>query len=142
MGSSAGGFSVLQLLIQQPGLFRAAICSYAVSDLVDDAKNTHKFEKYYHRFLTGLFPQEEPLFIERSPITHIHKIKDPVALFHGEKDPVVSAEQSKKIYAELQKQHVPATLTIFDQEGHGFRKVEHIEQYYQSALAFLNTYVN
>ena len=142
MGSSAGGFSVLQLLIQQPGLFRAAICSYAVSDLVDDAKNTHKFEKYYHRFLTGLFPQEEPLFIERSPITHIHKIKDPVALFHGEKDPVVSAEQSKKIYAELQKQHVPATLTIFDQEGHGFRKVEHIEQYYQSTLAFLNTYVN
>lgn len=141
MGSSAGGYTVLQLLIQQPGLFRAAICSYAVSDLVDDAKNTHKFEKYYHRFLTGIFPQEEPLFIERSPISHISKIKDPVALFHGEKDPVVSVKQSEKIYAELQKQHVPAILTIFDQEGHGFRKVDHLEQYYQSALTFLNTYV-
>jgi len=139
MGSSAGGFSVLQLLIQHPGLFKAAICSYAVSDLVDDAENTHKFEKYYHRFLTGNYPEEKAHFIEHSPISHIDRIKDPVALFHGNEDPVVSVQQSRNIYVKLQKNGVPSALTIFDGEGHGFRRDENLEKYFQEIIAFLKT---
>jgi len=141
MGSSAGGFSVLHLLIKHPGLFKAAICSYAVSDLADDAENTHKFEKYYHRFLTGNFPEEKERFIERSPITHIDIIKDPVALYHGQDDPVVAVQQSEKIYRILQKNDVPSMLTIFEGEGHGFRRNETIERYYQSIIAFLSAHL-
>ena len=141
MGSSAGGFSVLQLLIQHPGLFKAAICSYAVSDLVDDAENTHKFEKYYHRFLTGMFPEEKERFIERSPITHIDSIQDPVALFHGQDDPVVSVKQSHEIYTKLKKNGVPCSLTVFEGEGHGFRRDENIERYYQEIIAFITNHI-
>jgi dipeptidyl aminopeptidase/acylaminoacyl peptidase len=141
MGSSAGGFSVLHLLIKYPGLFKAAICSYAVSDLVDDAENTHKFEKYYHRFLTGDYPDEKERFFERSPINHIGKIKDPVALYHGQDDPVVSVQQTEKMFNELQQNGVPSTLTIFEGEGHGFRRKENIETYYQSMITFLNAHL-
>ncbi len=77
MGSSAGGFTVLNTLIRQPGLFKAGICSYGVSDLLEDARNTHKFEKYYHRFLVGDLKKHHRRFIDRSPISHIEKIKDP-----------------------------------------------------------------
>lgn len=141
MGSSAGGFSVLQLLIKHPGLFKAAICSYAVSDLVDDAKNTHKFEKYYHRFLTGNFPEEEARFIARSPITHLEYIKDPVAIFHGKDDPVVSVQQSEKIYRVLRKNNIPSSLMVFEEEGHGFRQSKNIDSYYQAIIQFLNSYL-
>jgi len=141
MGSSAGGFSVLHLLIKHPGLFKAAICSYAVSDLVDDAENTHKFEKYYHRFLTGEYPAEKDKFVQRSPITHIDKITDPIALFHGSKDPVVSAEQSQKIFDLLREKGVPCSLKIYEGEGHGFRSLENIEDYFQSVIAFLEKHI-
>lgn len=141
MGSSAGGFTVLHLLIKHPGLFKAAICSYAVSDLIDDVENTHKFEKYYHRFLTGNYPEEKQRFNERSPINHISKIKDPVALYHGQDDPVVAVQQTQKMYSELQKNGVPSTLTVFEGEGHGFRRKENIETYYQSMIAFLETHL-
>jgi dipeptidyl aminopeptidase/acylaminoacyl peptidase len=67
-GSSAGGFTALNVLIRYPGLFKAAICSYPVSDLVDDARHTHKFERYYHRFLTGNLEKDYQRFVERSPI--------------------------------------------------------------------------
>jgi dipeptidyl aminopeptidase/acylaminoacyl peptidase len=76
MGSSAGGFSVLNLLIKFPGLFKAGICSYAVGDLVDDAQHTHKFERYYHQFLTGDFSTEYDRFVNRSPVSHLQEIKD------------------------------------------------------------------
>ncbi|MCD6356311.1 MAG: S9 family peptidase [Anaerolineaceae bacterium] len=141
MGSSAGGFSALNLLIKYPHTFKAGICSYAVSDLVDDAKNTHKFERYYHEFLTGNFNNEKELFIDRSPISHLDKIKDPLALFHGAEDHVVSPEQSKKIFNILTKRGVPCSLTIYPNEGHGFRKLTNIENYYRTINKFLSTYL-
>ena len=141
MGSSAGGFSVLNLLIKHPGLFNAAICSYAVSDLVDDARHTHKFERYYHRFLTGDFSTEYDRFVQRSPITHINKIKDPVALFHGSDDVVVSPKQSRRIYESLAQRNIPCIVKIYEGEGHGFRTQENIEDYYTTALDFLYTHL-
>ena len=107
-GSSAGGFTALSVLIQKPGLFKAAICSYAVGDLVDDAQHTHKFEKYYHRFLTGDFEKETQRFVDRSPIFHIDGIQDPVALFHGGSDRVVAPSQSAQIYEQLTQRGIPA----------------------------------
>ncbi len=141
MGSSAGGFSVLNLLIKFPGLFKAGICSYSVSDLVDDAKHTHKFERYYHQFLTGDFSTEYDRFISRSPISHLQKIKDPTALFHGVEDKVVSLNQSQKIFDSLTKRDIPCILRIYEGEGHGFRKKENIEDYYNTVIEFLNKYL-
>lgn len=141
MGSSAGGFSVLNVLINNPGLFQAGICSYPVSDLVDDAKNTHKFEKYYHRFLTGEFPGEYEKFIAHSPITHLDKIKDPLALFHGSEDKVVSPDQTQKIFDSISLRGIPCVLKVYESEGHGFRKQETIENYFNTIFTFLNTHL-
>ena len=140
-GSSAGGFTALNVLIQKPGLFKAAICSYAVGDLVDDAQHTHKFEKYYHRFLTGNFEQEYQRFVDRSPIFHIEDIRDPVALFHGDRDKVVAPSQSAQIYEQLTRRGIPCTLKIYEGEGHGFRKPETTADYYQSMLDFLQEHL-
>lgn len=140
-GSSAGGFSVLNLLIKFPGLFKAGICSYAVSDLVDDAQYTHEFERYYHQFLTGNFATEYDRFVSRSPISHLQEIKDPVALFHGAEDKVVSPKQSQEIFDSLSKRNVPCILRLYEGEGHGFRKQENIEDYYNTVIVFLNKYL-
>ena len=140
-GSSAGGFTALNVLIQKPGLFKAAICSYAVGDLVDDAQHTHKFEKYYHRFLTGDFERDHQRFVDRSPIFHVEGIRDPVALFHGESDKVVSPAQSEQIYGQLTRRGVPCTLKIYAGEGHGFRKPETMADFYQSMLDFLQEHL-
>ena len=140
-GSSAGGFTALNALIQSPGLFRAAICSYAVSNLVEDAENTHKFERFYHRFLTGSLENDYQRFIDRSPIFHIDKINDPIALFHGDSDKVVSVQQSIEIYEKLSKRGVPCILKIYEGEGHGFRKAETIQDYYQRVEEFLEEHL-
>ena len=141
LGSSAGGFTVLNTLIRQPGLFKAGICSYGVSDLLEDARNSHKFEKFYHQFLVGDLKKNRQRFIGRSPITHIKKIKDPVALFHGDEDKVVSLNQTLVIYQKLVENGVPCELQVYPGEGHGFRKPETLKDYYYKIEAFLNKYL-
>jgi len=141
LGSSAGGFTVLNTLIHKPGLFKAGICSYGVSDLLEDARNTHKFEKYYHRFLIGDISKNRQRFVHRSPINHIEKIKDPVALFHGNEDRVVSLSQTLMIYQKLNENSVPCELQVYEGEGHGFRKPETLKDYYGKIEAFLNKYL-
>lgn len=138
MGSSAGGYTVLNTLTKFPGLFRAGICSYPVADLVADAEDTHKFEKYYHRFLTGDLEKNYQRFVVRSPINHIDEINDPVALFHGSDDPVVDCSQSKKIFQELEKRGIPCMLQIYEGEGHGFRQRENIRDFYRQIEVFLH----
>jgi dipeptidyl aminopeptidase/acylaminoacyl peptidase len=141
LGSSAGGFTVLNILIRHPGLFNAGICSFGVSDLLEDARNTHKFEKYYHQFLIGDLKKNRQRFIDRSPINHIEKIKDPVALFHGDEDNVVSLSQTLAIYEKLQKNGIRCELQIYPGEGHGFRKPETLKDFYKKIDAFLKKYL-
>ena len=141
IGSSAGGFTVLNILIRQPGLFKAGICSYGVSDLLEDARNTHKFEKYYHQFLIGNLKKDRQRFIDRSPINHIEKIKDPIALFHGDEDKVVSLDQTLAIYKKLQNNGIPCELKVYEGEGHGFRKPETLIDFYERIDAFLKKYL-
>ena len=141
MGSSAGGYTVLRALISYPGFFKAGICSYGVSDLISDARNTHKFERFYHRFLTGALPRDRERFIERSPINHIDRIQDPLALFHGDADRVVAVEQTLKIYERLQANGTPCSLKIYEGEGHGFREPENVADYYGRIEDFLNKFL-
>ena len=136
-GSSAGGFTALNALVQRPGFFKAGICSYPVGNLIDDAQNTHKFERYYHRFLTGNLEQDYQRFVNRSPIFHIDQINVPLALFHGDRDKVVSPSQSIEIHDQLIKRGVPCELKIYEGEGHGFRKIETLIDYYQRIEKFL-----
>jgi len=140
IGSSAGGFTILNTLIKYPGFFKAGICSYPVADLVEDAEETHKFEKYYHRFLTGDINKDYKRFVERSPINNIDEIRDPVALFHGSDDPVVDCSQSKRIYQELKMRGIPCMLQIYDGEGHGFKKLENIRDFYGKIEIFLQVF--
>jgi len=140
-GSSAGGFTALNALIQAPGFFKAAICSYPVSDLIADAQHTHKFERFYHQFLTGDLAYDYQRFAERSPIFHIDRIRDPLLLFHGDDDPVVSVSQSREIYQQLCQRGIPCYLHVYEGEGHGFRKPETIQDYYLQIELFLSQHI-
>jgi len=137
IGSSAGGFTILNTLIHFPGFFKAAVCSYAVSDLVADAKTTHKFEKYYHQFLIGDLDSDQELFISRSPINHVERIRDPLLLFHGDQDRIVDIHQTISIYNRLIAQGVDCEMVIYPGEGHGFRKTETVSDYYARIENFL-----
>lgn len=141
MGGSAGGFTVLQSLVQKPGFYRAAVCAFGVSNQFALAADTHKFEERYTDSLLGPLPDAAALYRERSPIFHAGKIVDPIAIFQGEDDQVVPRNQSDSIVESLRARNVPHVYHVYPGEGHGWRKPETIEHYYKTVLAFLKQYV-
>ncbi len=141
MGGSAGGYTVLQALIRYPGTFKAGVCLYGVTNLFTLATDTHKFEQHYLDSLIGPLPETAHRYRERSPIFHADQIEDPVAIFQGEEDRVVPVEQAESIVEALRRNDVPHEYHLYSGEGHGWRKAETIESFYQSLEEFLKQYV-
>lgn len=141
MGGSAGGFTVLQSLIDHPGFYKAAICSYGVSNQFGLLMDTHKFEERYSFWLLGELPEAADVYRQRSPVFHADKIQDPILVFQGADDVVVPQNQSDDIVASLKRRGVPHEYCLFEGEGHGWRKPETIERYYSKIERFLLQYV-
>ncbi len=141
MGGSAGGYTVLQSLVTRPGVYKAGICLYGVSNLFALDEETHKFESRYHDSLLGALPEAAAIWRERSPIFHADKIRDPLLIFQGDEDRVVPPNQSEQIAAAVKKRGVPCEYRLFSGEGHGFRKPETIQMMYATIEAFLRQHV-
>jgi len=140
-GGSAGGYTVLNTLIRFPGLYKAGICSYGVTNLFTLAMDTHKFEERYTDSLVGPLPEAAEKYRNWSPVFHADKIKDPVAIFQGEEDKVVPPSQSEEIVKALKANGVPHEYHLYPGEGHGFRKSETRKAYYEAIERFLLQYV-
>jgi dipeptidyl aminopeptidase/acylaminoacyl peptidase len=141
-GGSAGGFTVLNALVHHPGLFRAGISNYGVTDLAQLEATTHKFEARYLDRLVGPLPQQVALYRARSPLHHAHQIRDALAIFQGSDDKVVPLEQAESIVDALKKAGTPHHYRIFEGEGHGWRRAETIETYYQEVESFLEAHAS
>ncbi len=141
MGGSAGGFTVYQALVDHPGYFRAGICLYGVANQFSLAMETHKFEARYLDMLLGPLPAAAEIYRQRSPEFQADKIVDPIAIFQGDVDQVVPRNQSDAIVASLKARNVPHEYHVYEGEGHGWRRPDTIEAFYNSVLRFLQQYV-
>lgn len=141
MGGSAGGFTVLQTMVDHPGKFKVGVNLFGVSNQFGLAMETHKFEERYTDSLIGPLPEASALYRERSPQFHAEKIVDPLIIFQGEIDEVVPKNQSDVIAASLKERGIPHEYHVFLGEGHGWRKVETIEAYVTALEKFLKLHV-
>lgn len=141
MGGSAGGYTVLQALVDAPGIFKAGIVSYGVANQFTLAMESHKFESRYNDWLLGPLPDAAEKYRDRSPLFHADKIQDALLLFHGTEDKVVPLNQSESIVAILKRRSIPHEFHIYEGEGHGFRKPETIRHFYETILRFLQIHV-
>lgn len=140
-GGSAGGYTVLNALIRYPGRFKAGVCNYGVSNLYDIVRDTHKFELHYTDRLIGVLPEAARRFYDWSPVFHVDKIRDPLAVFQGSADKVVPPSQSEQIVAALRQNGVMHIYQVYEGEGHGFRKNETWVDYYPRVERFLQQQV-
>jgi dipeptidyl aminopeptidase/acylaminoacyl peptidase len=141
MGGSAGGYTVLLAMIRYPTFFRAGVCLYGVSNLFTLAAETHKFEERYLDSIVGPLPEAAAIYRQRSPIFEADEMVNPIIIFQGDEDWVVPRNQADTIVESLKRRGVPHEYHVYEGEGHGWRKRETIEHYYQALEAFLRQYV-
>lgn len=141
MGGSAGGYTTLMALTQDPGFWTAGISSYGIGQLYDLQAGSHRFELRYETTLIGPLPESGRLWKERSPLTHVSKLRAPVLLFHGRQDKAVPVKQSIDFAEAVRRQGGTAELVVYDDEGHGFTREATRRDQIETIERFLDKYV-
>jgi dipeptidyl aminopeptidase/acylaminoacyl peptidase len=134
-GGSAGGYTTLCALTFRDD-FAAGASYYGVADVAALARDTHKFEARYLDRLIGPWPEAEPLYRERSPIHHTHRLSCPVILLQGLEDAVVPPAQAEAMAAALHAKGIPHAYLPFPGEQHGLRQAAHIRRALEAEIYF------
>ena len=137
-GGSAGGYTVLCALTFKD-VFSAGASHYGIGDLEALVRDTHKFEARYGDNLVGPYPQAKAVYLERSPINHIDRLKCPVIFFQGLEDKVVPPNQAEAMVEALAAKNIPVAYIAYEGEQHGFRRAANIIRTLEAELFFFRT---
>ena len=72
---------------------------------------------------------------------HADKIKTPLFIAQGAKDPRVNKDESDQMVAALKKRGVDVEYMVKDNEGHGFHNEENRFEFYGAMEKFLAKYL-
>jgi dipeptidyl aminopeptidase/acylaminoacyl peptidase len=68
-------------------------------------------------------PENDKALLEAaSPVMHADKIRAPLMIAEGAKDPRISVDESNQIVAALRKRGIEVEYLLKEDEGHGFAK--------------------
>jgi dipeptidyl aminopeptidase/acylaminoacyl peptidase len=135
-GASASGFTTLAAITFRD-VFAAGISYFGIGDLLNFAKETHKFESRYLDRLLGPLPEAAATYRERSPALHAELIRCPALILQGLDDHVVPPTEAERIVDALWERQIPHAYVPFQGEDHGFRKATSIIASFEAELSFL-----
>ena len=126
-GASYGGYATMAGITKTPELYRCAVNYVGVVDLV-------ALLDYHNRFRNGDFIQawgkraigdrkaDRERLLATSPINHLDKVKVPLYVVHGKRDPRVPHDtQYMPLMRKLRGTEIDYKSMVKNNEGHGFR---------------------
>ena len=139
MGGSYGGFMTLAVLVEDPGLWDAAVETVGIADWLSFFRNMPPWRGVLRMSEYGDPNGAEKDFLtEISPLHRASTIRAPLLVIHGRNDPRVPVGESTQI-AEA----VPgAELLIFEDEGHGVAKLANQVTANSRILEFFATHLS
>ncbi len=140
-GGSAGGLTALIVGAMYPDLVRAVVSAYGVTDLVDLAATTHRFESGYLDELIGVLPGDADIFHSRSPVSCAERMTVPILVLQGDDDKVVPPQQAQLLVDAVRAAGGHVDYHLYVGEGHGWSKIETVQDELERTLAFLDRWV-
>lgn len=143
-GGSYGGYTTLAGVTFTPDLYAAAVDYVGVSNLFTFMGTIPPYWKPYLEMLyemVGHPEKDKDLLASASPVMHADKIKTPLFIAQGAKDPRVNKAESDQMVEALKKRGVTVEYMVKDNEGHGFRNEENRFEFYEAMEKFLGTHL-
>ena len=139
-GGSYGGYATLAAITSTPDLYAAAVDYVGVSNLFTFMNTIPPYWKPYLEMLyemVGHPEKDKELLAANSPALHADKIKTPLLIAQGAKDPRVNKAESDQMVEALTKRGVQVEYLVKDNEGHGFQNEENRFEFYGAMENFL-----
>ncbi len=141
MGQSYGGYMVNAAVTEYPELWCAAVNVYGIADFVTLLEGTGPWRRAHRSEEYGDMLRHRALFDRISPIRHVDRVRVPMLLLHGERDPRVPFGESVQMEAALRARGVPTRFETFDYAGHGFIRADDKVRMYRAVGEWLRAHV-
>lgn len=141
MGGSYGGYLSMMAVTKHPELWAAGVPIVPFVNWFTEFQNEDPALQESDRKFMGDPVKDKALWTDRSPIFFVDKIKAPLLLLAGGNDPRCPKSEAQQVADEVKKHGGKAQLKIYENEGHGFARVENQIDAYKRVSDFLKTYV-
>ncbi|MBV8913556.1 MAG: S9 family peptidase [Acetobacteraceae bacterium] len=141
MGQSYGGYMVMAAVTEYPELWKAAINFYGIADFVTLLEQTGPWRQAHRSDEYGDIARHRALFDRISPIRHIDRVRAPLLVLHGTRDPRVPFGESVQIVEALQLRQRKVRFETFDYAGHGFIRPDDKVRVYRAVAEWLDAHV-
>ena len=140
MGGSYGGYMALAALAHFGDRLSAGIDTVGISNYITFLSNTSEYRRDLRRAEYGdERNQQMREFLQRiSPLTNAERIRRPLLIVQGLNDPRVPASESEQMVARIRAIGGEVWYLLAKDEGHGFRKKQNRDVYWQTIATFLD----
>ncbi len=141
MGGSYGGYLTMLGVTKAPDMWAAGVPIVPFVNWFTEVEHEDPLLREYDLATMGDPVKNKALWEDRSPINFIDRIKAPLLILAGAHDPRCPEEEAKQVADEVKKRGGVAELKIYENEGHGFSKVENQIDAYKRVADFLKARV-
>ncbi len=141
MGGSYGGYLTMMGVTKAPEVWAAGVPIVPFVNYFTEIENEDPVLREMDLATMGDLGKNKALYEDRSPIFFVDKIKAPLLLLAGGNDPRCPKSETLQVVDAVKKQGGKAEYKIYDNEGHGFARVENQIDAYKRVSDFLKAHV-
>jgi len=141
MGGSYGGYLTMMGVTKAPEVWGAGVPIVPFVNWFTEIENEDPVLQQSDRATMGDPEKNKALFQDRSPIFFVDQIKAPLLLLAGGNDPRCPKEEAQQVVDAVKKRGGTVEYKVYENEGHGFARVENQIDAYQRVSGFLKAHV-
>ncbi len=141
MGGSYGGYLSMMSVTKAPDVWAAGVPIVPFVNWFTEIEHEDPVLQQSDLATMGDVVKNKALYEDRSPINFIDQIKAPLLLLAGGHDPRCPKEETQQVVDAIKQRGGTVDYKIYENEGHGFARVENQIDAYKRVADFLLAHV-
>jgi len=141
MGGSYGGYMTMMGVTKAPELWAAGVPIVPFVNWFTEIQNEDPVLQQSDLATMGDPEKNKARYEDRSPINFVDQIKAPLYLLAGGHDPRCPKTEAQQVVDAIKKRGGVVEYKVYENEGHGFSKVENQIDAYKRVADFLKAHV-
>ena len=141
MGGSYGGYMTMMGVTKAPDVWAGGVPIVPFVNWFTEIENEDPVLQQSDLATMGDPVKNKALFEDRSPINFIDRVKAPLLLLAGGHDPRCPKTEAQQVVDAIKKRGGVVEYKVYENEGHGFARVENQIDAYKRVAEFLKAHV-
>jgi len=141
MGGSYGGYMSMMAVTKAPEVWAAGVPIVPFVNYFTEVENEDPVLREFDLATMGDPEKNKDLYHDRSPIFFVDQIKAPLILLAGGNDPRCPKEEAEQVVDAIKKRGGVVDYKVYENEGHGFSRVNNQIDAYKRVADFLKAHV-